>query len=351
MHLPDPIPIQDAELSAALSAAIDGKTKPRGSLGQLERLAHRLGMIQRTLTPRIDAPAIVVFAADHGVVAEGVSAYPQDVTWQMVENFLRGGAAINVLARQHGVELLIVDAGVNHRFGERPGLVDRKIGPGTRNFAHEPAMTLEECMLAMQYGAGVVEDLTGGVVGFGEMGIGNTTSASALMHKLSGLGIEDCVGAGTGLDDAGISRKARVIRDAARKHPGAMPVMEVLATFGGYEIAMMAGAMLRAAERRMAVLVDGFIATAALLAAARMRPSVLDYCIFSHCSDEHGHRRLLRFLGGRPLLHLGMRLGEGTGCAMAVPILRSAVAILNEMATFDSARISEMDAAQNGIIA
>jgi nicotinate-nucleotide--dimethylbenzimidazole phosphoribosyltransferase len=346
MRLPAIAPTANAELAVQLDDAINNKTKPLGSLGALEGLVKQLGLIQQTVDVSIDRPAIVVFAGDHGVVAEGISAYPQDVTWQMVENFLANGAAINVFARQNGAALHIVDAGVNHDFGARPGLVDRKVGHGTRNFALEAAMTAEQCAMAMEYGAALVADLPGNVVGFGEMGIGNTTSAAALMHKLAGIPAADCVGAGTGLSPEGVLRKQRVIEAAAERHAGVTAPFDVLATFGGFEIAMMTGAMLQAAALRKTLLIDGFIVTSALLVASRMAPAILDYCVFAHCSDEAGHRRMLEELRARPLLQLGMRLGEGTGAALALPLLHAAANFLNEMATFSSASVSEKSATE-----
>ncbi|MUI12759.1 nicotinate-nucleotide--dimethylbenzimidazole phosphoribosyltransferase [Massilia dura] len=334
-------PTADAGLAARLAHAIDNKTKPRGSLGVLETLAHQIGLVQRTTAPAIEAPAILVFAGDHGVVAEGISAFPQDVTWQMVENFLAGGAAINVFAAQNGCTLQVVDAGVAHDFGPRDGLTDRKIAHGTRNFAVEPAMTPGQCTQARGAGAALVDALPGNVIGFGEMGIGNTTAAAALMHKLTGIPAAACVGAGTGLAPDGVLRKGRVIEAAAARHAGVTEPLDVLATFGGFEIAMMAGAMLRAAERRMVLLIDGFIVTSALLVAARLQPAILDYCVFAHCSNEHGHRQMLEALGGKPLLQLDLRLGEGTGSALALPLVHAAVNFLNRMATFASAQVSE----------
>jgi len=340
MQIPQVTSTVDAAMSAALRAAIDNKTKPLGSLGQLETLAMQLGMIQRTTQPQVVRPAIMVFAGDHGVVAEGVSAYPQSVTWQMVENFLAQGAAINVFARQNCCDLFVVDAGVNHDFGARTALIDRKVGSGTRNFAIEPAMTRQQCETAMQHGMDLVARPEGNVVGFGEMGIGNTTAASAIMHKLTGSSVADCVGAGAGLDDDGIARKRQVIEAAVARHAGIEQPLDVLRTFGGYEIAMMAGAMLAAAQRRMTLLIDGFIVTSALLVAAKLVPEVLDYCVFSHCSNERGHRHMLEALNARPLLQLGLRLGEGSGCALALPLVQAAAAFLCEMATFESAQVS-----------
>ena len=344
MRLPLIAPTSNPALAAQLAAAINDKTKPLGSLGTLERLAARLGLIQGTVAPTVEQPAILVFAGDHGIVAEGVSAYPQDVTWQMVENFLASGAAINVFARQNGIALHVVDAGVNHDFGPRAGLVDRKVARGTRNFAHEPAMTQDECAAALARGAALAAELPGNVVGFGEMGIGNTTAAAALMHKLTGIPVTECVGAGTGLSPEGVLRKSRVIEAAVERHTGIDDPLAVLATFGGFEIAMMTGAMLQAAALRKTLLIDGFIVTSALLVAARIEPAILDYCVFAHCSDEAGHRRMLEALGAEPLLHLNLRLGEGTGAALALPLVRAAADFLNEMATFASASVSEKSA-------
>lgn len=340
MHIPDIKPTADAALSAALDEAINNKTKPLGSLGMLEPLARQIGMIQHSTRPQLVAPAIIIFAADHGIVAENVSAYPQDVTWQMVENFLADGAAINVFARQNRCVLHIVDAGVNHDFGPRHKLIDRKVGHGTRNFAVEPAMSRDECETAMRHGAALVAELDGNVLGFGEMGIGNTTAAAALMHKLTALPVAACVGAGTGLSVDGIAHKRQVIEQAVTRHASAREPLDVLATFGGFEIAMMAGAMLKAASRRMVLLIDGFIVTSALLVAARLQPAILDYCVFAHCSDEQGHSEMLACLNAKPLLQLSLRLGEGTGCALTLPLLHAAVNFLGEMATFDSAQVS-----------
>lgn len=328
-------------LAAELDRAINNKTKPLGSLGALETLAKQIGLIQNTRHISITDPAILVFAADHGIVAEGISAYPQDVTWQMVENFLAKGAAINVFANQNNCALYVVDAGVNHEFGPRDGLIDRKLAKGTQNFARQAAMNSATCAAALEAGMALAADLKGNVVGFGEMGIGNTTAAAALMHKLTGIPVAECVGAGTGLSPEGIQHKQRVIEAAVVKHRGVETPFDILATFGGLEIAMMAGAMLKAAELRKVLLIDGFIVTSALLVAARMQPAILDYCVFSHCSNEQGHQKMLEALQARPLLNLGLRLGEGTGCALALPLLHAAANFVNQMATFESAQVSE----------
>ena len=339
------VPPVSLELDAALQARIDHKTKPLGALGRIEALALQLGRIQGTLTPRLARPAMLVFAADHGVVAEGVSAYPQEVTYQMVLNFLAGGAAINVFARQNGLALRIVDAGVKGEFAPHPKLVDAKVAPGTANFLHGPAMSEAQCLTALERGRELAQaEAAAGsnVLGFGEMGIGNTTSAAALMSALCGLPAADCTGRGTGLDDAGVSRKNAVITQALARHAlTAHEPLRALAAVGGLEIAMMAGAMLGAAQQRALLLIDGFIATAALLVAARMQPAILDYCVFCHRSDESGHARLLRELGGEPVLALGLRLGEGSGAAVALPIVMAAANFLNEMASFESAGVSE----------
>ena len=336
-------PTSNVALSEALDQAINRKTKPLGSLGILEALVRQIGLIQSALYPELQAPEILVFAADHGIVAENVSAYPQSVTWQMVENFLANGAAINVFSRQNHCALRIIDAGVNHDFGLRPSLVDRKIGFGTRNFAIEPAMTTTECATAMTHGMELAAALEGNVVGFGEMGIGNTTAAAAIMHKMTAIPVADCVGAGTGLSSEGVLHKQAVIEASIARHAGSTMPVDILATFGGFEIAMMVGAMLQAAALRKILLIDGFIVTSALLVAARLQPAILDYCVYSHCSNEAGHRQMLAYLHARPLLQLDLRLGEGTGCALALPLLHAAVNFMRDMATFDSAQVSRQD--------
>lgn len=340
MFLPQIPSTRDDALAVILQHLIDDKTKPPGSLGVLEFVARRIGLIQRTVQPQVQRPVILVVAGDHGVVAENVSAYPQSVTWQMVENFLQQGAAINVFARQNNCVLQIVDAGVNHDFGVRSGLIDRKVAAGTHNFAVQAAMSKAQCEKALAAGMALVDGLDADVIGFGEMGIGNTTAAAAIMHKITGIPLAECVGAGTGLAPEGIRHKQQVIERAVTLHAGVTTPLDILQTFGGFEIAMIAGAVLKAAERRMVLLIDGFIVSSALLVAAQLRPAILDYCIFSHCSDEHGHRRMLQHLEARPLMQLDLRLGEGTGSALAVPLLQAAVNFLQQMATFSSARVS-----------
>jgi len=346
MHSPAfNIPPVDVSLTPALQGKIDRKTKPIGALGRIEELALRLGLIQNTLTPALTQPHILVCAGDHGAAKAGVSAYPQDVTWQMVENFLAGGAGINVFARANGIALTVADAGVAHDFGSRPGLIDAKMAPGTANYLETAAMTPAQRDEAMAQGARIVRELAAGgcnVLGFGEMGIGNTASSSLITHCLIGASLEDCVGRGTGLDDAGLTRKKALLEQALTIWDGPKhQPLEVLARYGGFEIAMMAGAMLAAAEARMVLLIDGFIVTSALLVAAKLQPAILDYCVFAHRSGEPGHALQLNHLNAKPLLDLGLRLGEGTGGALAYPLLVAACAMLNDMASFESAGVSD----------
>ena len=340
MTLPDIPPLDDRALEAALQRRLDGKTKPLGSLGRLESLALRLGCILGSESPRFVDPQLVVFAGDHGLARRGVSAYPSDVTWQMVENFLAGGAAVSVLARQHGLALTIVDAGVAHTFAPRPNLLLRKVADGTADASTGPAMTAARCEEAIAAGRDVVAALPGNAVLLGEMGIGNTSSAALLMARLTERPIAQCAGRGTGLDDAGLARKLAVLQAALDVHAGVRDPLAVLAAFGGFEIAMLCGAALQAASERRVIVVDGFITTSAVLVAARLRPAVLSRCVFSHRSDEAGHAMLLESLGAEPLLDLGMRLGEGSGAALAWPLLVSSLRLLEEMASFESAGVS-----------
>jgi nicotinate-nucleotide--dimethylbenzimidazole phosphoribosyltransferase len=334
-----------SKLSVELQNKINQKTKPLGALGHLETLALQIGLIQNTLSPTLNKPHIIVFAGDHGLAAAGVSAFPQSVTAQMVGNFLNGGAAINVFARQHGLGLWIVDAGVNADLAAYAGLIHAKIAYGTQNCLEAPAMSESQCLAAMHKGAELVRDCyaTGcNCIGFGEMGISNTASASLLMHSLTGLPLVECVGRGTGLDNPGLAHKTAILQQAAQYHQAdRLLPLQALACFGGFEIAMMVGAYLQAAELRMVVMVDGFIASAALLVASQCYPAIVDYCVFSHASNEHGHQALLSYFNAKPLLNLDMRLGEGSGVAVAFPILQSAVVFLNEMATFAEAGVDQ----------
>lgn len=335
-------------LKDALIHKIQHKTKPLGALGQLETIALQIGLIQQSMIPKLSQPTMLVFAGDHGIAQSGVSPYPQAVTAQMVLNFLAGGAAINVFSRQAGMTLRVIDAGVNHTFAPSMHLINAKIGMGTANFLQSPAMTSVECKTAIARGAEIARaEIKAGcnIIGFGEMGIGNTSSASCLMSVLMDMPIAQCVGRGTGLDDAGLSNKIQVLTQAITHHAlNATDPYAVLSSFGGFEIAMMVGAILAAAEQKTVLLIDGFIVTAALLVASRIQPAVLDYCIYSHQSDEHAHQMLLTELNATPLLNLGLRLGEGTGAALAYPLVQNAVNFLNEMASFESAGVSEKSA-------
>jgi nicotinate-nucleotide--dimethylbenzimidazole phosphoribosyltransferase len=333
----------DAALAARLQHKIDYKTKPQGALGMLEGLALQLGLIQRSESPALHAPQMVVFAADHGIAAEGVSAFPQAVTVQMVGNMLAGGAAINVFARQHGFALQVVDAGVAADLPAHPQLQARKIAYGTRNLCVEPAMSRTQTEAALTAGMQVVQALPGNVVAFGEMGIANTSPAALLLARLTGVGIEDATGRGTGLNDAQLLHKQAVLKSALAHHPATEPldVIGELAALGGLEIAMMVGAMLQAASERRAVLVDGFIAGAAALVALALAPAVRGYLVFCHRSAETGHRLLLARLDAKPLLELDLRLGEGTGALLAWPLVQAAANFLNEMASFESAGVSQ----------
>ncbi|TKG93692.1 nicotinate-nucleotide--dimethylbenzimidazole phosphoribosyltransferase [Puteibacter caeruleilacunae] len=334
----------NGELTEALSHKIDFKTKPIGALGILEKTALKIGQIQQTLSPEIKKPAIVVVAGDHGVTEEGISPYPQEVTFQMVMNFLQGGAAINVFARQHDITLKIADAGVNYDFNGIEGLENVKVREtGTANFAKEMAMSVEECEQALANGSRLVEEAHqrgSNIVGFGEMGIGNTTAAAALLSVYGDHDPSLTVGKGTGLDKAGVQNKAKVIANAIELHGKPATGIETLATYGGLEIATIAGGMLKAAELGMIILVDGFIITSALMAAHSINPNVLDYCVFCHKSNEQGHRLMLEYFKAEPLLDLELRLGEGTGAALALPLVKSAVNFLNEMASFEDAGVS-----------
>lgn len=332
-------------LETAVRQKIDEKTKPLGALGQLETLALQIALCQNTLTPSLNNPTVLIFAGDHGVAASGVSLYPSSVTAQMVANFLSGGAAISVFARQHGLALRVVDAGVNADLEPHPQLVNANIAKGTKNFLFEPAMSESECELAIEKGAAIVREqaaLGCNCIGFGEMGIGNTSSAALMMHVLTELPLSQCVGRGTGLNDEQLARKMAVLQQAIQRNDAlrasAHPTT-VLQYLGGFEIAMMVGAFLQAAECGMVILVDGFICSSALLVASRLYPNVLDYCVFSHQSNEQGHLALLKEFNARPLLALDLRLGEGSGAALAFPLLQSAVLFLNEMASFTEAGV------------
>lgn len=331
-------------IAEALRHKIDFKTKPLGSLGVLEKIAFQIGLIQQTLSPKLIKPAALIFAADHGIATDGVSAFPQEVTFQMVMNYVAGGAGANVFARQHGIDVLIIDAGVNHDFPSDAPIIDQKIAKSTKSFLHGPAMTIEQCNKAIELGAQSVEKVAKNgtnVIMFGEMGIGNTSSSAMLMHCYTGRDMDDCVGRGTGVNDEGLARKKAILKKALDNYKPTKDPIEILAYFGGFELVQICGAFLKAAELGMVILCDGFNATAALLAAHAINPNVLDYCIFSHQSDEGGHKYMIQHLGGDPILHLRMRLGEATGAEVAYPLVQSALVFLNEMASFADAGVSE----------
>ncbi len=343
-HVPD---ISDIALGAALQHQLDHKTKPVGSLGRIEILARRLGEILGQSQPELVRPQLLVFAADHGLARQGVSAYPSDVTWQMVENFLAGGAAVSVLARQHGIDLTVIDCGVAHDFAPRPSLAPgkpqllvRKIASGTADSTQQRAMTHAQCLQAIANGREVVRALPGNAVLLGEMGIGNTSAAALLLARLSGAHIRQCTGAGTGLDERAMARKTAVLGQVLQRHADAVAPLAALEAFGGFEIASMVGAVLQASLERRVVLVDGFIAGAAVMVAHALAPAVLQRCVFAHRSDELGHALMLQHLQVAPLLDLGLRLGEGSGAALAWPLLVSASLLLRDMASFASAGVA-----------
>lgn len=330
----DPIEPLDPSLEPTFRARIDGKAKPLGSLGRLEDLAVQLGLIWHPQLPRAERATVFVFAADHGLTAEGVSLYPASVTRAMVATYLAGRAAVNVFARISNVDVQVIDAGVDADLPAHPDLIDAKIRRGSRNAAVEPALTSREVNDCLERGASIVQasiDAGTDVIAIGEMGIGNTTSAALIAHRLTPAPLADCVGAGAGLDPAGVARKLAVAERVAARSDARSP-LDVLVEFGGYEIAMMTGAILGAAKHRRPLIIDGFIATAAALAAMRLQPAARGFCVFSHRSAERGHALLLEALDAKPCLDLGLRLGEGTGAVLAVPLLRAAAGILTEMA-------------------
>ncbi|RIJ47935.1 nicotinate-nucleotide--dimethylbenzimidazole phosphoribosyltransferase [Maribellus luteus] len=328
-----------------LQHKINNKTKPLGSLGLLEKLALQIGEVQNTLSPKIEKPAHLVFAADHGLADEGISPYPKDVTWQMVMNFCGGGAAINVFCNQNDISLKVYDVGVDYDFPAELPIEKAKVAYGSRNMRIEPAMTPEECSAAMKVGADAVRkeaENGSNTIACGEMGIGNTSASSLLMHRFIGGTIEECTGPGAGLNNSQVEHKINVLKEVAGKYNPQTPE-EILATFGGIEIAAMVGAYLEAKKQNMLILIDGFISTAAVITAIQMDASVKNNCIFCHSSDEKGHKIMLEYLGVKPLLHLGMRLGEGTGAAVAMPLVKSAVNFLNQMSSMEDAGVSNKE--------
>jgi nicotinate-nucleotide--dimethylbenzimidazole phosphoribosyltransferase len=340
-------------ITAELQQKINLKTKPIGALGRLEDIALKVGEIQNTLSPKINNPHIVVFAADHGIAATGlVNPYPQAVTAQMVLNFIKGGAAINVFCRQNNIELKVVDCGVNHDFEaimSSTFFIDAKVAYGTKNYLEQPAMTEREAQYAIEKGKEIVQNIFNSgcnTIGFGEMGIGNSSSAALIMSAITGIPVWECAGRGTGVNDEQLKVKIETLKSVAAFQQLQMQdlsAIEILQKVGGFEIAMMTGAYLKAAELNMIIVVDGFIATASLLLAIKINKDVLGNCIFAHTSGEQGHEKMLHYLQAKPLLQLEMRLGEGTGAALAIPLIQSAVNFLNEMASFETAGVSNKD--------
>jgi nicotinate-nucleotide--dimethylbenzimidazole phosphoribosyltransferase len=332
------------EIRAYLQEKIDNLTKPKGSLGMLEDLAMQTGWIQQSLSPKLTHPCHIVFAGDHGIAAEGVSPSPQEVTYQMIVNFWNGGAGINFLSRQHGFDLKIVDAGVNFDFKPEDPIINKKIRKSTRNYRHEATMTVEEMELAIQHGAEVVEmchEEGCNVIGFGEMGITNTSSSSLWMTYLTGIALNKCIGAGCDHTGSIINHKYNVLKQSMENYSGDGSVTDIMRYFGGYEMVMAVGAMLKAAELKMIILVDGFIMTNCLLAASKLYENVLHYAVFGHQGDEAGHKLVLEYLNAKPILNLGLRLGEGTGALCAYPIVDSAVRMINEMNSFKEIKVTK----------
>ena len=337
----------DESLRPAIQEKIDNLNKPKGSLGRLEELAMQVCLIQQTLSPSLEHPCHLLLGGDHGIEREGVSVSPREVTWQQMINFTRGGGGVNMFCRQHGFKLRIVDVGVDYDLSAVDGIIDRKIARGTKNFLYEPAMTEEEFDKAIEVGAALVDDCIAEgckVLSIGEMGIGNTSPSSIWMHLFGNIPLNDCIGAGSGLDSPGIRHKYEVLSKAVTCHERVSKYPDPIVTlryFGGFEMIAAIGAMLRAAECHLVVLVDGFIMTACALAAIRLYPASHDYMIFTHCGDESGHRKMLDIVNAKPLLNLGLRLGEGTGALCAFPIVDSAVRMINEMNNFDNAKITK----------
>lgn len=347
----------DKTLVPALQEKIDNLNKPKGSLGRLESLALQIGLIQHTLSPRLKHPCHILFGGDHGIEREGVSFSPREVTWQQMINYGKGGGGVNMFCRQHGFRLRVVDVGVDYDFdlSEQSHIIDRKIAHGTENFLHNPAMTEEQWTRALAIGAEQVDACHAegcNIISFGEMGIANTSPSSILMHLFLDIPLKACVGAGSGLSNEGIRHKYEVLKAAveqstfrsdslSKAEAGCEEAIRAISYFVGFEMAAAIGGMLRAAQLGMVILVDGFIMTACMLAASHIDEGVMDYAVFGHCGDEGGHKLMLDKMGAQPLLHLGLRLGEGTGAICAYPIVQSAVNMINEMDNFAHAQITK----------
>lgn len=340
----------DQQMRASVRDKIDNLNKPKGSLGMLEELAMQVCLVQQTLSPTLSHPCHLLLGADHGIEREGVSVSPRDVTWQQMINFSRGGGGVNMFCRQHGFHLRIVDVGVDHDLTQVPGIINRKIAPGTRNFLYEPAMSEAQFHQALSVGADLVDDCQSdgcNILSIGEMGIGNTSPSSIWMSLFCHIPLSECIGAGAGLNDSGIRHKHEVLQQALHHWnlhtpPSTLHTPQnTIQYFGGFEMVAAIGAMLRAAELHLIVLIDGFIMTACALAATQLYPDARHYMIFTHCGDESGHRRMLDSLHAHPLLSLGLRLGEGTGALCAYPLVDSAVRMINEMNNFQNAHITK----------
>ena len=327
----------------AVQQKIDNLNKPKGSLGRLEELAMQLCLVQQTLSPKLSRPCHLLLGGDHGIEREGVSVSPREVTWQQMVNFTHGGGGVNMFCRQHGFKLHIVDVGVDYDLSSVPGIIHQKIARGTRNFRYEAAMNDDEFNRTLEVGVSLVDNCYSegcNVVSIGEMGIANTSPSSIWMHRFCHIPLQECIGAGAGLDNAGIRHKYEILSEADANCP-ATSIADVIRYFGGFEMVAAIGAMLRAAELHLIILIDGFIMTACALAATQLYPAAQDYMIFTHCGDESGHRRMLDSMGAKTLLNLGLRLGEGTGALCAFPIVDSACRMINEMNNFKDAEITK----------
>ena len=333
----------DRRMAPAVQQKIDNLNKPKGSLGRLEELAMQLCLVQQTLSPKLSHPCHLLLGGDHGIEREGVSVSPREVTWQQMVNFTHGGGGVNMFCRQHGFKLHIVDVGVDYDLSSVPGIIHQKIARGTRNFRYEAAMNDDEFNRTLEVGVSLVDNCYSegcNVVSIGEMGIANTSPSSIWMHRFCHIPLQECIGAGAGLDNAGIRHKYEILSEADANCP-ATSIADVIRYFGGFEMVAAIGAMLRAAELHLIILIDGFIMTACALAATQLYPAAQDYMIFTHCGDESGHRRMLDSMGARALLNLGLRLGEGTGALCAFPIVDSACRMINEMNNFKDAEITK----------
>ena len=341
------IKIPDTAISPLITDKIDNLNKPKGSLGLVEKIAHRICMAQQTLTPSLKNPCHILFGGDHGIEREGVSVSPRDVTWQQMINFTKGGGGVNMFCRQHGFRLFIVDVGVDYDLTQYSDIINRKIARGTDNFLYHSAMSLDQLNKSFSIGAEMVDrcvEYGSNIICLGEMGIANTSASSMLMHVFGDIPLEECVGIGSGVNSEGLLHKLKILKQSAvnfGKNTTQPSAEEVVAYFSGFEMAAATGAMLRAAEKGVLILVDGFIMTACMLSAARICPEVLHYAIFGHCGDESGHKKMLSLLNAEPILSLGLRLGEGTGALCAYPIVESAVKMVNEMNNFRDANITK----------